>query len=77
MSPTAPGFTQNVFIIFSIFGENPGETKNYYYYTLPHYDISKLVDQAKLDFKVKLTITIQDDNGWGFFKDYPIELFKP
>ncbi len=57
--------------------ETFGGKRNYYYYTLPHYDISKLVDQAKLDFKVKLTIAIQDDNGWGFFKDYPIELFKP
>jgi Family of unknown function (DUF695) len=62
-------------IIFLI--ETFAGKRNYYYYTLPHHDISKLIEKAKIYFKVKLTTTVKEDNGWGFFKEYPVELFKP
>ena len=50
--------------------------RNYYYYTLPQYDISKQIDKAKLHFNVKLSIATRDDNNWGFFASYPVELYK-
>jgi len=61
-------------IIFLI--ETFAGKRNYYYYTSPQYDITKLIDRAKVDFNVKLTVTKRADNDWGFFKAYPVILFK-
>ena len=47
----------------------------YYYYTLPDFNIDPLLEKVKLKFKVNLDGWTQNDLGWGFLKEYPVEIF--
>ena len=60
-------------IIFLI--ETFAGKRNYYYYTLPLFDINPLIERGKKIFKVSLQVTVKEDFGWGFLKEYPVQLF--
>jgi hypothetical protein len=60
-------------IIFLI--ETFSGKRNYYYYTLPDFDIDSSIEKAKLQFKVNLDYWTKADIGWGFLDDYPSQIF--
>lgn len=60
-------------IIFLI--ETFSGKRNYYYYTLPDFNIDPLIEKAKLKFKVNLDSWTQADLSWGFLDDYPVQIF--
>lgn len=60
-------------IIFLI--ETFSGKRNYYYYTLPEFNIDPLIEKAKLKFKVNLDSRTQADLNWGFLDNYPVEIF--
>jgi hypothetical protein len=49
--------------------------RNYYYYTLPDFNIDPLIEKAKIKFKVNLDSWTQADLNWGFLDDYPVQIF--
>ena len=60
-------------IIFLI--ETFAGKRNYYYYTLALFDINPLIESGKKIFKVSLKVTVKEDFGWGFIREYPVQLF--
>ena len=60
-------------IIFLI--ETFAGKRNYYYYIEQGFNIKHIVNNAKKNFKVNLEASINDDTGWGFLKEYPVNIF--
>ncbi|HLK29269.1 MAG TPA: hypothetical protein VKT28_11880 [Puia sp.] len=60
-----------IFLIETLSGK-----RIYYYYTMADKNIDPLIEKLKLDFKVNLDNWMQDDTGWGFLKEYPVEIYS-
>jgi len=43
--------------------------------TIPYFNIDSLIESARTSFNVKLKLNLIGDDGWGFLKEYPVQLF--